>query len=148
MKTMLLAMKRGQRLKRKRRKLKKIQMIVPTKKTQQSTSSKERKQRSTPQRQTRKNSVTNSAPANKKKRKKEEKANDPDDLVAAIRGNAVARRGREESFGNFMSSLEERYAPSKARKKNKRKNNKINPEPDIPDDEFAKIQARLLKKRK
>jgi DnaJ family protein C protein 9 len=108
---------------------------------------------------------TNSGPKNKKavtslKKKKKGQttkasASAPDDdLIAAIRGNATARRGGGEgAFGSFMNNLEQRYASPKPKTKKKKKGKKTKSsaytdDDDIPDDEFAKIQARLLKKKK
>mmetsp|Transcript_18451 Transcript_18451/g.22595 ORF Transcript_18451/g.22595 Transcript_18451/m.22595 type:complete len:389 (+) Transcript_18451:33-1199(+) len=70
-------------------------------------------------------------------RKKKQKLETDDDLIAAIRGNAVARR--QDNFSDLMSGLEQRYATKS--KKIKELNY------DIPDDEFEKIQTRLLKKK-
>ena len=74
-------------------------------------------------------------------------------MIAAIRGNAKSRQNGEVAFGSFMSRLEDRYASlssSSSSSKNKKgtKQSKESFE-DIPDDEFEKIQAQLmLKKRK
>ena len=62
------------------------------------------------------------------------KKSSEDDLFAAIRGKAVARR--QEGFDSMMAGLEERYGG----KKNGRGKN-------IPDDEFEKIQARMMKNK-
>lgn len=62
------------------------------------------------------------------------KKSSEDDLFAAIRGKALARR--QEGFDSMMAGLEERYGG----KKNGRGKN-------IPDDEFEKIQARMMKNK-
>eukprot|EP00804_Cyclotella_cryptica_P013615 CCRYP_012956-RA/>CCRYP_012956-RA protein AED:0.12 eAED:0.12 QI:0/-1/0/1/-1/1/1/0/361 len=64
-----------------------------------------------------------------------------DDLVAQIRGKAVARR--QEGFDSMMAGLEERYGGKK-----KGRGNKNTAQEDIPDDEFEKIQAKLMKNRR
>ena len=109
--------------------------------TEDSSSSDNEGTTSKPKKKTQSTKSTNTT---KNKNKKKSKGSDDDDLIAAIRGNALARRQGEQAFGSFMDSLEERYAPSKKRKKS----NKKKAEPDISDDEFAKIQARLLKQKK
>ena len=90
-----------------------------------------------------------SSSSSKQKKKKTKQVQDDgapsNDLIAAIRGNAMTQQKGEAAFGSFMDSLEERYTSKKS--KGTKKNWK-NVEPDISDDEFAKIQARLLKKKK
>ncbi len=68
-----------------------------------------------------------------------------DDLIAAIRGNSAARG--EQAFGSLMNSLEQRYASSSSKRRKKKKKGSFSHD-DIPDDEFDKIQARLMKKKK
>ena len=67
------------------------------------------------------------------------------DLIAAIRGNAVARS--KSSFDSLLVGLENRYAGGGGGgggKKKKRKQK--SPPDDIPDDEFERIRAGLGKK--
>ena len=109
--------------------------------TEDSSSSDNEGTTSKPKKKTQSTKSTNTT---KNKKNKKSKGSDDDDLITAIRGNALARRQGEQAFGSFMDSLEERYAPSKKKKKG----NKKKAEPDISDDEFAKIQARLLKQKK
>ena len=85
-------------------------------------------------------SSTNAAKPSKKK--KSSAGNDKDDLIAQIRGNAVARR--QGGFDSLMAGLEEKYASGG---KKKRKKQTLD-EDDIDDEEFAKIQAKLMKKKK
>ena len=83
-------------------------------------------------------------PAAKKKASKIKKSAGsgvPDDLVAAIRGNAVARS--QQSFDHMMAGLEERYGGGKKKKGVKKSKNPG----DIPDDEFERIRASLGKKK-
>lgn len=87
-----------------------------------------------------KTSSTNAAKPSKKK--KSSAGNDKDDLIAQIRGNAVARR--QGGFDSLMAGLEEKYASGG---KKKRKKQTLD-EDDIDDEEFAKIQAKLMKKKK
>jgi DnaJ family protein C protein 9 len=68
---------------------------------------------------------------------KSKKSSD-DDLIAQIRGKALARR--QEGFDSMMAGLEERYESNK-KGRGKKKH-------EIPDDEFEKIQAKLMKNRK
>jgi len=70
----------------------------------------------------------------------------PDDLIAAIRGNAVARS--QQSFDHMMAGLEERYGGGGGGSKKKGGKKKKQSEPDdIPDDEFERIRASLGKKK-
>lgn len=79
--------------------------------------------------------------------RKKAAAGGPDaDLIAAIRGNAVARSGR--SFDAMMAGLEDRYSGEGGGKKKSKNGKGSSPPDDIPDDEFAKIQARMEAKRK
>ena len=69
-----------------------------------------------------------------------------EDLIAAIRGNAVARSQR--SFESMMAGLEERYGGGGKKKKmgdgGRKRKKKRQPDPDdIPDDEFERIRASL-----
>ncbi|KAL7482602.1 hypothetical protein ACHAW6_008278 [Cyclotella cf. meneghiniana] len=80
-------------------------------------------------------SVKNKSDSSRIKKSSEE------DLIAQIRGNAVTRR--QEGFNSMMADLEERYG---GKKKGRGKKNES--EEDIPDDEFDKIQAKLMKNRR
>ena len=131
-------------------------VIIASATTSTSTSSKKRKQRPSSTHPSPSTKISSEARhkerkevmQGRKKKKKKEGAVVPDsDLIAAIRGNSVARRGGEEAFGSFINNLEQRYSSSKTKKKRKNKNAPPS-QSDIPDDEFAKIQARLLKKKK
>ena len=88
-------------------------------------------------------------PAAKKKATKTKKnagGGVPDDLIAAIRGNAVARS--QQSFDHMLAGLEERYGGGGGGKKKKAGKKKKQVEPDdIPDDEFERIRASLGKKK-
>mmetsp|Transcript_2264 Transcript_2264/g.5044 ORF Transcript_2264/g.5044 Transcript_2264/m.5044 type:complete len:99 (+) Transcript_2264:51-347(+) len=69
-----------------------------------------------------------------------------EDLIAQIRGNALARQSRESGFNSLMTGLEERYGGTASKnKKNGTKGKKVE---DIPDDEFERIQAKLMKNRR
>jgi DnaJ family protein C protein 9 len=70
------------------------------------------------------------------------KKNSQDDLIAAIRGKAVARR--QEGFDSMMAGLEQRYGG--ANKKNGKKTKSRHE--DIDDEEFEMIQAKMMKNRK
>lgn len=68
-----------------------------------------------------------------------------EDLIARIRGKqngAIAQR--EKAFNSMMDDLEARYSKKSGGKKGK----KVSAAPEIPDDEFEKIQAKLEKNRK
>lgn len=71
-----------------------------------------------------------------------------EDLIAAIRGNAVARS--KTSFESMMAGLEDRYGGGGKKKKGgggkKFKKKKADPD-DIPDDEFERIRASLGHKK-
>ena len=86
-------------------------------------------------------------PAAKKKASKTKKSAGsgvPDDLIAAIRGNAVARS--QQSFDHMMAGLEERYGGGKKKKGGKKSKKQSDPD-DIPDDEFERIRSSLGKKK-
>ena len=75
-----------------------------------------------------------------------------DDLFARIRGNALARR--REGFDSLMAGLEERYGGGVAgdeKKKTGRAGSKKKRQQDdgdiMDDDEFAKIQAKIMKNK-
>jgi DnaJ family protein C protein 9 len=71
-------------------------------------------------------------PAAKKKASKTKKSAGsgvPDDLIAAIRGNAVARS--QQSFDHMMAGLEERYGGGKKKKGGKKSQKQSDPD-DIP----------------
>lgn len=80
-----------------------------------------------------------------KQKSKSNKNSANDDLISKIRGNAVARRERD--FQGMMESLEERYAGRKEAGRKKRSSEDSKP-PDIPDDEFERIQVRLEAERR
>lgn len=69
-----------------------------------------------------------------------------EDLIAQIRGNALARQSREAGFDSLMSGLEERYGGTAS--KNKKGGTRRKKMEDIPDDEFERIQAKLMKNRR
>lgn len=78
--------------------------------------------------------------------KRAKEAAEAEDLIAKIRGNAVARR--ERAFDSLMAGLEERYsAPKKKKGSGGRGKCSHEEPPDIPDDEFERIQARLESQR-
>ncbi|KAL3772122.1 hypothetical protein ACHAWO_013527 [Cyclotella atomus] len=92
-----------------------------------------------------KGSSTKTSPKKKTATKKAAppaKKNSQDDLIAAIRGKAVARR--QEGFDSMMAGLEQRYGG--ASKKNGKKTKSHHE--DIDDEEFEKIQAKMMKNRK
>ena len=70
--------------------------------------------------------------------------NDDDDLIAQIRGNALARR--KAGFDSMMAGLEERYCGDK-KKSGKKRQQKKDDDGDIDDDEFARIQAKMMKNK-
>lgn len=79
--------------------------------------------------------------SSKKKKEEEEEAAD---LFAKIRGRwsgAVAKH--ESAFGDMIASLENKYADG-GKKSRGKKGKKTAVHDDIPDDEFERIQARLL----
>ena len=78
---------------------------------------------------------------------KKKKSSSEDDLIAQIRGNALARQGRQDGFDSLMAGLEERYGGGKKKKKGK-KTTAAADDDDINDDEFERIQANLMKKKK
>ena len=78
-------------------------------------------------------------------RKRRKEAQPDEDLIAAIRGRSNAQR--EQTFGNLIAGLEERYSSSSSNRKKKSKGrNKIMD--DIPDEEFEKIQSKLEENRR
>jgi DnaJ family protein C protein 9 len=80
---------------------------------------------------------------------KKKKSSSEDDLIAQIRGNALARQGRQEGFDSLMAGLEERYGGGKKKKKGKKTAAAADDDDDdIDDDEFERIQANLMKKKK
>jgi len=89
-------------------------------------------------------SKTKSTAKRSKQSKKEKEAKEAEELMAKMRQNALARRGNASSFGSLLSSLESRYATeSSSKSKSKSKTKSQAEPPDIPDDEFDRIQARL-----
>ena len=76
------------------------------------------------------------------KKKAKKKGSSEDDLIAQIRGNALARN-RQDGFDSLMAGLEERYGGGKKKKKGKNASSG-----DIDDAEFERIQADMMKKKK
>lgn len=92
-----------------------------------------------------KKSAAASKPSPKKKAKTtKKKGSSEDDLIAQIRGNALAR-SRQDGFDSLMAGLEERYGGGGGKKKNGKK---ASGGDDIDDDEFERIQANMMKKKK
>jgi len=132
------------------------------KRGKRSTSGKKKKDTKPKKESSKKNAKNNSkskitaasaAAAARRKKKQEKEAAEAEDLIAKIRGNAVARRQR--GFADMMSGLEERYAGGsdggKGRGSKKGKGSKRQRQDDvddIPDDEFERIRADLEAKRK
>ncbi|KAL3816727.1 hypothetical protein ACHAXA_002213 [Cyclostephanos tholiformis] len=95
-----------------------------------------------------------SSSSSKKKTKKASSADDDDDLVALIRGNASAR-GKREGFDALMAGLEERYGGGRGGRgggkggdKKKGRGVAASAIDDVmDDDEFAKVQAKIMKNR-
>lgn len=81
-----------------------------------------------------------------KNAKSSDKLSEEEDLIAQIRGNALARR--QAGFESLMAGLEDRYGGDKKKggKKRQQQQSKKD-EGDIDDDEFARIQAKLMKKK-
>jgi DnaJ family protein C protein 9 len=75
-----------------------------------------------------------------------------EDLIAKIRGkqNGGALAQRESAFNSMMDDMEARYSGGGKgdKKKATTRKPKKAPVPDIPEDEFEKIQARLEKNRR
>ena len=84
-----------------------------------------------------------SSSAKAAKPSKKKAASSDDDLIAQIRGNSLAR-SRQAGFDSLMSGLEEKYGGKKKKGKKKQKDD----DGDIDDDEFAKIQAKMMKNKK
>lgn len=105
---------------------------METSNTENNSSRKSKGKSSTSKVSPKKKTTTKKASVQGKKKSSE------DDLIAAIRGKQVARR--QEGFDTMMAGLEERYGGKK-----KGPNKKMD---DIPDDEFEKIQAKIMKNRK
>ena len=78
----------------------------------------------------------------KKAKATKKKGSSEDDLIAQIRGNALARN-RQDGFDSLMASMEERYGGRKERKGKKKASSD-----DIDDDDFERIQANMMKKKK
>jgi len=98
------------------------------------------------QKPTKKKSTNTKHNKPKKMSKKEREAKEAEELMAKIRGKqhgggALAKR-REEAFDSLISGLESRYSGKKEKSKRS-----VSP-PDIPDDEFERIQARMTANRK
>jgi len=79
----------------------------------------------------------------KKAKTTKKKASSEDDLIAQIRGNALARN-RQDGFDSLMAGLEERYGGGGGKKKKGKKASGG----DIDDAEFERIQADMMKKKK
>ncbi len=91
-------------------------------------------------------SSTNTSAAKKSSTSKSSKksTNADDDLIARIRGNAVARR--QAGFESLMAGLEERYGGDK-KKSGKKRQKQQKDDGDIDEDEFARIQAKMMKNK-
>mmetsp|Transcript_6030 Transcript_6030/g.9850 ORF Transcript_6030/g.9850 Transcript_6030/m.9850 type:complete len:338 (+) Transcript_6030:60-1073(+) len=89
---------------------------------------------------TSKKKASKAAPKKKTKTTKK-KGSSEDDLIAQIRGNALARN-RQDGFDSLMAGLEERYGGGKKKKGKKASGG------DIDDAEFERIQADMMKKKK
>lgn len=74
--------------------------------------------------------------------KKSDSAASDDALIAAIRGKSAARR--EAGFDSLLAGLEDRYGG----KSSKKKGRKQKMDDGIDDDEFEKIQAKLIKNKR
>merc|ERR1711982_180498 len=86
--------------------------------------------------------------SNVQKNKSQKEAKEAEDLLAKIRGNALARK--ERSFNGMLAGIEDRYAAG-SKKKKKGKGN--DDDDDTPDDEFERMRNeieanRASKKRK
>lgn len=88
-----------------------------------------------------KKSSSKKASAPKSKPKSSKKSSSEDDLIAQIRGNALARR--QEGFDSLMAGLEDRYGGGGTKKKGKKSTSD-----DISDDEFERIQQKLMKNKR
>lgn len=91
---------------------------------------------------TSKKKASKAAPKKKTKTTKK-KGSSEDDLIAQIRGNALARN-RQDGFDSLMAGLEERYGGGGGKKKKGKKASGG----DIDDAEFERIQADMMKKKK
>jgi len=88
-----------------------------------------------------KSTASSSKPSPKKKIKTTKKKGlSEDDLIAQIRGNALARN-RQDGFDSLMAGLEERYGGGGKKNKGKKASGG-----NIDDEEFKKIQANMMKK--
>lgn len=90
-----------------------------------------------------KSSSKNKTTASPKKKAKttKKKGSSEDDLIAQIRGNALARN-RQAGFDSLMAGLEDKYGGGKKKKKGKKPSGG-----DIDDAEFERIQAGMMKKK-
>ncbi len=88
-----------------------------------------------------KNKTSKASPKKKAKTTNKKKGSSEDDLIAQIRGNALARN-RQEGFDSMMAGLEEKYGGGKKKKKGKKASGG-----DIDDAEFERIQAGMMKKK-
>ena len=93
------------------------------------------------------NSNVSAAKKSSTSKSSKKSTNADDDLIAQIRGNAVARR--QAGFESLMAGLEERYGGDKKKsgKKRQQQQNQKRDEGDIDDDEFARIQAKMMKNK-
>lgn len=91
---------------------------------------------------------TKKASQSKNVKSSKKSASTDDDLIAQIRGNAVARR--QAGFDSLMAGLEERYGGDKkksGKKRRQQQNHQKKDDGDIDDDEFARIQAKMMKNK-
>lgn len=84
---------------------------------------------------------TPKAPPKKKAKTTKKNSSSEDDLIAQIRGNALARN-RQAGFDSLMAGLEDKYGGGKKKKKGKKASGG-----DIDDAEFERIQAGMMKKK-
>ncbi len=89
-------------------------------------------------------SAKKKSPTSMSAKSSKKSTNDDDDLIAQIRGNALARR--KAGFDSMMAGLEERYCGDK-KKSGKKRQQKKDDDGDIDDDEFARIQAKMMKNK-
>jgi hypothetical protein len=114
---------------------------VPTTKRNKSSTTKSSKTSSNNASASKKSSTSKTAKWSKKS------TNTDDDLIAQIRGNALARR--QAGFDSLMAGLEERYGGDNKKngKKRQQRQKSKDDDGDIDDDEFARIQAKMMKSK-
>jgi DnaJ family protein C protein 9 len=88
-------------------------------------------------------SKTKASPKKKTKTAKNGSSGIDDDLIAQIRGHELAHK-RQDAFDSLMAGLEARYGDGGGGGK-KKKGKKTSG--DIDDDEFERIQAKMMKKK-